>query len=75
MEERVLAILAENNEEILSYNGKNMLEDGVVDSFELIAIVGDLEDEFDIEIDASYVVEEYFGNKDAILKLMEMLLG
>lgn len=75
MEERVLAILEGNNEEILTYTGKNMLEDGIVDSFELIAIVGDLEEEFDIEIDAAYVVEEYFGNKDAILKLMEMLLG
>lgn len=75
MEERVLAILEENCEEILDYTGKNMLEDGIVDSFTLIAIVGDLEEEFDIEIDASYVVEEYFGNKDAILGLMEKLLG
>lgn len=75
MEERVLAILEKNNEDILNYTGKNMLEDGIVDSFELIAIVGDLEEEFDIEIDASYVVEEYFGNKDVILKLMKMLLG
>lgn len=75
MEERVLEILKENCEEILDYTGDNMLEDGIVDSFTLIAIVGDLEDEFDIEIDASYVVEEYFGNKDAILGLMEKLLG
>lgn len=75
MEERVLAILEDNCEEILDYTGKNMLEDGIVDSFTLIAIVGDLEEEFDIEIDASYVVEEYFGNKDAILGLMEKLLG
>jgi acyl carrier protein len=51
-----------------------MLEDGIVDSFELITIVGDLEEAFDIEIDASYVVEQYFGNKDAILALMKMLL-
>jgi len=75
MEERVLAILERNSEEILTYTGKNMLEDGIVDSFELIAIVGDLEEEFDMEIDAAYVVEEYFGNKDAILKLMKMLLA
>ncbi len=75
MEERVLEILEENCEEILDYTGDNMLEDGIVDSFTLIAIVGDLEEEFDIEIDASYVVEEYFGNKDAILGLMEKLLG
>lgn len=75
MREKVLAILEDNCEEILDYTGKNMLEDGIVDSFTLIAIVGDLEEEFDIEIDASYVVEEYFGNKDAILALMEKLLG
>lgn len=75
MEERVLAILEDNCEEILDYTGDNMVEDGIVDSFTLIAIVGDLEEEFDIEIDASYVVEEYFGNKDAILALMRELLG
>ena len=75
MEERVLAILEDNCEEILDYTGENMVEDGIVDSFTLIAIVGDLEEEFDIEIDASYVVEEYFGNKDAILSLMRELLG
>ncbi|MBE5869558.1 MAG: acyl carrier protein [Lachnospiraceae bacterium] len=75
MEEKILEILAANNEDILDYTGDNMLEDGIVDSFEIIAIVGDLEEEFDIEIDAAYVVEEYFGNKDAIIKLMKMLLG
>jgi len=75
LEEKILEILAANNEDILDYTGDNMLEDGIVDSFEIIAIVGDLEEEFDIEIDAAYVVEEYFGNKDAIIKLMKMLLG
>lgn len=75
MEEKILEILAANNEEILDYTGDNMLEDGIVDSFEIIAIVGDLEEEFDIEIDAAYVVEEHFGNKDAIIELMRMLLG
>ena len=73
MEERVLAILAENNEEILSYTGKNMLEDGVVDSFELIAIVGDLEDEFDITIPAVEIVPGNFNSVEQMEAMVERL--
>ena len=32
MEEKVLKILAETNEELLTYTGSNMLEDGLVNS-------------------------------------------
>lgn len=74
MEEKILKILEEVNEELPSYTGNNMLKDGLVNSFELINIIGELEDAFDIEIDASYVVEKYFGNKDRIIELIRMLL-
>lgn len=73
MEEKILQILAETNEEILTYTGKNMVEDGLLDSFSTVTLVGELEEAFDIEIDAAYIVEEYFGNKDAIIKLIKML--
>ncbi len=74
MEEKILKILEEVNEELPEYTGNNMLKDGLVNSFELINIIGELEDAFDIEIDASYVVEKYFGNKDRIIELIRMLL-
>lgn len=74
MEEKILEILGEVNEQLLGYTGDNMLKDGLVDSFELINIIGELEDAFNIEIDASYVIEKYFGNKDRIIELMSMLL-
>ena len=51
-----------------------MMEDGVIDSFTVINVVSDLEDEFDIEIDAKYVVAENFKNKDAIIALVKKLL-
>lgn len=75
MKEKIEKILAEVDEELLTYSGENILTDGVINSFELLALVEELEDAFDIEIDASYVVEEYFGNKDKIIALMEMILA
>lgn len=75
MKETIEKILAEVDDELLTYTGDNMLTDGVINSFELLALVEELEDAFDIEIDASYVVEKYFGNKDKIIALMENLLA
>lgn len=74
MEERVLEILGEHCEEALDYDGDSMMEDGIIDSFTVIDVVSDLEDEFDIEIDAKYVIEENFRNKEAIIALVERLL-
>lgn len=74
MEEKILEILGEHCEEALSYDGDSMMEDGVIDSFTVINVVSDLEDEFDIEIDAKYVVAENFKNKEAIIALVRKLL-
>ena len=51
MEEKVLEILEEYCEEAIGYTGDNMMEDGVIDSFTVINVVSDLEEEFDIEFD------------------------
>jgi len=74
MEERVLEILAETNEEILDYDGDSLVESGLLDSFQIVDLVGMLEEEFDIEIDAELVVVENFETKEAIIEMLEGLL-
>ena len=74
MEEKILEILEEHCEEALDYDGDSMMEDGIIDSFTVINLISDLEDEFDIEIDAKYVVAENFKNKEAIIALVQKLL-
>lgn len=74
MEEKILEILKEYCEEAISYMGDNMMEEGVIDSFTVINIVSELEDAFDIEIDAKYVVADNFRNKEAIIELVARLL-
>ena len=56
------------------YNGDNLMGDGVISSFEILNIVSDLEEEFDIEIDAKYVIAENFKNKEAIIALVRRLM-
>ena len=74
MEEKVLEILEEHCEEALDYDGDSMMEDGVIDSFTVINVVSDLEQEFDIEIDAKYVLAENFKNKEAIIAFVRRLM-
>ena len=74
MEAKVLEILAEINEEILEYDGDSLVESGLLDSFQIVDLVGMLEEEFDIEIDAELVVVENFETKEAIIKMLEGIL-
>ena len=73
MEEKVMELLKEIDEEILGYEGENLFEAGLLDSFLVIDLVSELEDAFDIEIDAKYVLEENFKTKENIIKLTRRL--
>lgn len=73
MEKKILEILGKQSKELLTYSGSNMVADDVIDSFGLISLIGELEDAFDIEIDAEYVTEENFGNKERIIALIKRL--
>ncbi len=74
MEEKILEILKEQCEEALDYSGDTMMEDGIIDSFTVIMLVGSLEEEFGIEIDAGCIVADNFRNKDAIIALVKRVL-
>lgn len=73
--ESVMRVLEETNDEIIGYTGDNLIEDGILDSFQVMDLVNDLEEELDIEIDAKYVVEENFVTVDAIVALIEMIMN
>lgn len=75
MEEKIMEILADINEDIPAFTGENLFDAGLLDSFMVIDMVSELEDAFDIEIDAKYVVEENFLSKEAIIALIKRLTG
>lgn len=73
MEEKIKEILEDINGDIVSYDGNAMLEEGIIDSFDVVDIVSRLEEEFGLEIDAEYVVANNFANMDAIIAMMKKI--
>ena len=74
MKERVLKVLAEVNEDILHFEGSSLIDAGLLDSFQVIDLVGMLEEEFDIEIDAELVIVENFVSVEAITDMISGIL-
>ena len=73
MREKIVSILTEINEDIASYEGEGLLEDGIIASLDIIEIVSALEDEFGIIIAAKHITKENFASVDSICALVESL--
>lgn len=50
---------------------ENLLTSGIIDSFDIVDLIGSLEDTFKIEIDGDDIIPENFESIDAIVKLVE----
>lgn len=75
IEEKVLDILREVSDELVTYEGENMLKDGLINSLGFVNLIPDLEDVFDIEIDPALLDAEHFGNKNKIVSTITTLLS
>ena len=75
MEEKILSILREIKEEIVHYSGTQMLEDEVIDSFDVMEIVAAIEDVFEIEIDPDLIISENFATVSAIVEMVNSCMN
>lgn len=75
MREKIIEVIRSVNEDILKYDGDDMIGDGTVDSFEVIDLIMKLEEELGIEIDAEYVIAENLNNTEGIIKTIEKVMG
>ncbi len=73
MEDRVLEILQSVRDDVDFADETALIDDGILDSFDIISIVAELNDEFDIEITADELEPENFNTLDAIVELVSSL--
>lgn len=66
-------ILEDLHEDIDFEKEKNLVTDKLLDSFDLVSLVNELSDEFDIEITAKDFIEENFNSLDALTAMVERL--
>lgn len=71
MKEKIIELLTELRPEFdFAQEGINFIEEGMIDSFDLIALVSDLEQQFLITIDGVDVIPENFETLEAIENLI-----
>ena len=73
MRERILEILSETRSDVDFENETLLIDDGILDSFDIIQIVSDLNEEFDIDITADELEPENFNSLDAIIALVQSM--
>ena len=74
MKDSILDVLREVNEDADFESSSDFIEDGLMDSFEIVDLVSRLEDKFDLEIRGIDIVPENFVNLEAIEKLLKKYL-
>lgn len=71
MKEKVLEILANIRPEFDFTEDVNFIEEGMLDSFDVVTLVSDLDSTFGISIDGVDIVPENFSSVDSIINLLK----
>lgn len=75
MRERIKRILQSVNPKFDKHWDADFLEEGLIDSFEILGIIVQLEQEFNIEIDPELILPENFCSLEAIEMLLEGIVS
>lgn len=71
--EELIRILEEVRPDLDFSAEKSLIDGGVLDSFDIITIVGELNDAFDIEINVADLLPENFNSAEAMWELVTKL--
>ncbi|MCR5686785.1 MAG: acyl carrier protein [Lachnospiraceae bacterium] len=71
--DRIIEILKSVHPEVDYETETGLIDKRIFDSFDVVTVVGELMDEFDIEITAEHMVPENFNSAKAIAELVENL--
>ena len=74
IKETLLRILRDLHPEIDFENEDALVTDGVLDSFDIVSLVAEINSEFDITVGIDELEPENFDSVDAMEKLVESLL-
>jgi len=70
MENKILSILSRIRPEFDFQKSTSFFDDGMLDSFDIVNLVTELDETYSISIDGIDIVPENFANLDTIKKLL-----
>jgi len=71
--EELLEILNEVNADVDFEKCESLIDDGILDSFDIVSIVGELNDAFDVEISPVDIIPKNFNSAKAMWAMVERL--
>ena len=73
MLDRIIEILQGIRDDIDYYSEDSLIDDGLLDSFDIVSIVSEVNDRFDVAIPAKELVPENFNSAKALWDLITRL--
>ena len=73
MREDLMDILKELRPEVDFENETKLIDEGILDSFDLVSLLGEINDAFDVEVGFEDIEPANFNSVDAMLKLIQKL--
>ncbi len=71
--EKLLKILEELKPDVDFKNETGLIDNAILDSFDIVQLVGTLKDTFDIDITPADIIPENFNSAEAIWAMVEKL--
>lgn len=72
--EELLEILTDLHPDVDYESCKTLIDDKILDSFDIIAIVSEIDNVFDVAVPAEEIIPENFNSAEAIYNLIQKLL-
>ena len=71
--EKLLEILKSLHPDVDFENTEDLIDDGILDSLDIVTLVTEINAEFDVTIPAEEIVPENFNSAEALMELIERL--
>lgn len=72
--EELIKILSGLHPDVDFQTHENLIGDKILDSFDIVTLIAEIDDEFDVEVKTEDIVPENFNSAKAIYSMIERLL-
>lgn len=71
--EELLEILSELHPDVDFETEDRLIDDKILDSFDIVSIISEIGEQFDVTVSAEYITPENFNSAEAIWDMIQML--
>lgn len=71
--EELMEILADLHPEVDFGQCTTLVDDKILDSFDIVSIIAEIADQYDVTISAEHIIPENFNSAEALFELIQRL--